>query len=128
LAVGTIRPPVRTSTGSRRTARRRLNASLTPSDPLQGVHDCVLLAVKAQHTEKALAQLAPHLSPDGVVVSLQNGLNEQRIAAAVGAQRTIGGFVNFAADYLAPGRISLGNRGLSSWARCGGASPHVHSR
>jgi 2-dehydropantoate 2-reductase len=89
---------------------QRLDA-VTPSDLLQGVHDCVLLAVKAQHTGEALAQLAPHLSPDGVVVSLQNGLNEQRIAAAVGAQRTIGGFVNFAADYLAPGRISLGNRG-----------------
>ena len=82
----------------------------TPAD-LEGIYDCILLAVKAQHTEAAVAQLTPHLSPDGVVVSLQNGLNEECIAAGVGAHRTISGFVNFAADYLEPGHISYGNRG-----------------
>jgi 2-dehydropantoate 2-reductase len=71
----------------------------------------VLLAVKAQHTEVALAEIAPQLAPDGFVVSLQNGLNEPMIAAAVGSERTIGAFVNFGADYLAPGRIFFGGHG-----------------
>ena len=72
--------------------------------------DHVLLAVKSQHTETALAAIAPRLAPDGYVVSLQNGLNEPVIAAAVGEERTIGAFVNFGADYLGPGRILLANR------------------
>ena len=71
----------------------------------------VLLAVKAHHTHGALAAVAPRLSESGFVVSLQNGINEPAIAAAVGAARTVGGFVNFGADYLGPGRIFLGGEG-----------------
>jgi 2-dehydropantoate 2-reductase len=72
---------------------------------------CVLLAVKAQDTESAVAAVVPHLARDGFVVSLQNGLNESVIAAAVGEERTVGGFVNFGADYVGPGRIFVGGRG-----------------
>jgi 2-dehydropantoate 2-reductase len=71
----------------------------------------IFLCVKAHHTAGAVAALAPHLTDDGVVVSLQNGLNERVIAAAVGQSRTIGAFVNFGADYLEPGRILYGGRG-----------------
>jgi 2-dehydropantoate 2-reductase len=78
---------------------------------LRGPLGIVLLAVKAQHTAEALAPLAPLLAADGVVVSLQNGLNEQTIAAAVGAARTVGCLVNFSADYLEPGLIHYGGPG-----------------
>jgi 2-dehydropantoate 2-reductase len=71
----------------------------------------VLLAVKAQHTAAALDAIAPRLAPDGFVVSLQNGINEPVIAARIGAERTVGAFVNFGADYLAPGRIFVGGKG-----------------
>jgi 2-dehydropantoate 2-reductase len=71
----------------------------------------VLLAVKHQHTAAAMAAIAPRLRDDGCVVSLQNGLNEPIIAAAVGEARTVGAFVNFGADYLGPGRIHLAGRG-----------------
>jgi 2-dehydropantoate 2-reductase len=71
----------------------------------------VLLAVKAHDTTSAIAEVAPRLSGTGFVVSLQNGLNERTIAAAVGPDRTVGAFVNFGADYLAPGRILLGGHG-----------------
>jgi 2-dehydropantoate 2-reductase len=71
----------------------------------------VLLAVKHQHTRPALSLLAPRLGPDGFVVSLQNGINEPLIAAAVGAERTVGALVNFGADYLGPGRIHYAGRG-----------------
>lgn len=73
--------------------------------------DIVLLAVKSQHTELAARALSPHLAADGCVVSCQNGLNEPKIAAMVGRERTIGAFVNFAGDYLGPGRITYGLRG-----------------
>ncbi len=71
----------------------------------------VLLAVKSQDTPAALEVLAPRLAADGAIVSLQNGLNEELIARAVGAQRTIGCLVNWAADWIAPGRILHGGHG-----------------
>lgn len=80
-------------------------------DELPAELDAVLLAVKAQHTGAALTAIAPRLAPQGFVVSLQNGLNEPVIAGLIGEERTIGGFVNFGADYLAPGRIFVGGRG-----------------
>ncbi len=83
--------------------------AVTP-DEVTGVFDIVVLAVKAQATETALAQLAPHLSPDGYVLSAQNGLNELTIAKAVGDERTMGCFVNFGADWHGPGEVLFGNR------------------
>jgi len=71
----------------------------------------VLLAVKSQDTPIALEVLAPRLAPDGAIVSLQNGLNEELIARAVGARRTVGCLVNWAADWTAPGRILHGGSG-----------------
>ena len=82
----------------------------TPAE-LEGRFDRVLLCVKSHDTAGAVPLLAPHLAADGYVVSLQNGLNEQVIAAGVGAARTIGAFVNFGADYLSPGVVHYGGRG-----------------
>jgi 2-dehydropantoate 2-reductase len=83
----------------------------TTPDRLGGGLDLVLLAVKAQHTGQALDSLAPRLAASGTIVSLQNGLNEELIAARVGAARTVGCLVNWAADWLAPGRILHGGTG-----------------
>lgn len=85
-------------------------AAVCPDD-LPTLLGAVLLAVKSQHTEEALDSISPRLSPDGFVVSLQNGLNEPQIAQRVGAARTVGAFVNFGADWVAPGRIFVGGRG-----------------
>lgn len=71
----------------------------------------VLLAVKAQATETAIGWIAQHLAGDGYVVSLQNGLNEELIAAHVGADRTVGAFVDLFADVIAPGVINDGGAG-----------------
>jgi 2-dehydropantoate 2-reductase len=57
----------------------------------------VLLAVKSHDTPP--------------IVSLQNGLNEELIARAVGAERTVGCLVNWAADWQAPGRVLHGGDG-----------------
>lgn len=84
--------------------------AVTPAE-LRGTYSRIVLAVKAQATRDALPMLAPHLAPDGFVLSAQNGLNEIEIAAAVGAERTMGCFVNFSADWHEPGRILYGSRG-----------------
>ena len=83
--------------------------AFTP-ETLTGTWDQIVLATKAHHTAIALRALLPHLSATGYIVSAQNGLNELEIADAVGAERTVGAFVNFGADYLEPGVILHGSR------------------
>jgi 2-dehydropantoate 2-reductase len=84
--------------------------AFTP-ETLVGTWDTIVLATKAQHTEIAARSLLPHLSPGGCVISAQNGLNELTISEIVGAERTVGAFVNFGADYIEPGVILYGGRG-----------------
>jgi 2-dehydropantoate 2-reductase len=78
---------------------------------LTGTWDTIVLATKAHHTEEATHALLPHLAADGCIVSAQNGLNELAIARIAGAERTVGAFVNFGADYLEPGVIHYAGRG-----------------
>lgn len=73
--------------------------------------DRVLLAVKARHTEDALTTVAPLLAEDGAVVSLQNGLEETKIARVVGDRRTVGAFLTFGGHYRRPGEIVYGGPG-----------------
>ena len=89
----------------------RVTAPAFTPDRVQGRFARIFLCVKAQHTEGAARTLAPFLADDGYVLSLQNGLNERVIADIVGARRTIGAFVNFGADYLAPGRVIYAGHG-----------------
>ncbi len=80
-------------------------------EQVTGQFDRIFLCVKALHTKAATEALAPHLAPDGYVVSAQNGLNELVIEKIVGRERTIGCFVNFGADYLEPGIVQYSGRG-----------------
>ena len=88
---------------------RQVVPCVTP-EALRGTFKTIVLAVKAQATEAAVAMLLPHLAPDGFVLSAQNGLNELTIARLAGAGRIMGCFVNFGADWLGPGEILFGNR------------------
>ncbi len=83
----------------------------TTPEALMGPLEWVLLSVKSQHTDAALTPIAPLLGPRSFVVSLQNGLNEERIAALIGRERTVGAHVNWGSDYLEPGRILYGSEG-----------------
>ncbi len=87
----------------------RVRAAL-PKD-VGGTFGLIFLAVKSQFTDTALDAILPHLTPESAVVSLQNGVNEPRIARRIGAERTIGCLVNFSSDYHAPGLIVRGRAG-----------------
>ncbi len=52
--------------------------------------DIAFVAVKSYDTEWATAMIKQYLAPDGYVVSLQNCLNEERIAGIVGWGKTVG--------------------------------------
>ncbi len=69
--------------------------------------DIAFVAVKSYDTEWATMLIAPYLAPGGCVVSLQNCVNDERIAALVGWGRTIGAVVTggLALDLYEPGHI-----------------------
>jgi 2-dehydropantoate 2-reductase len=88
-----------------------VNVRAVTPDQVKGPIHQVLLAVKGQHSAAATRMIAPLLAADGSVLSLQNGLNAQAIAAEIGAERTLLALVNFASDYIEPGVIHYGGRG-----------------
>jgi 2-dehydropantoate 2-reductase len=85
-------------------------SAVTPRE-LTGQHELIFLAVKSQNTAAALDTVVPHLAPNGTIVALQNGLNEELISARIGAARTVGCLVNLGADWQAPGRVQWGGPG-----------------
>jgi 2-dehydropantoate 2-reductase len=73
--------------------------------------EVVFLAVKARHTEEAMKTVARHLAQTGYVLSLQNGLEEYKIAQAVGNDRTVGAFLTFGGSYQRPGEVAFSGTG-----------------
>ena len=88
-------------------------------DPSEiGQADTVLLAVKLADTDGAIAQMKALVGPKTVVASLQNGVDAvERMSAAFGAERVLGGVCHIAIAIERPGvlrhtgtmaRITLG--------------------
>ena len=96
-------------------------------DQLRGEFEHVILAVKAQDTEAATRELAPHLEKNGYVVSAQNGLNELVIKAIVGDARTIGCFESEISDSSSWSRRAVAVMKPSTW-RARIASKSTRSR
>ena len=68
--------------------------------------DIAFVCVKSYDTEWATQLIKPYLAPDGFVVSLQNCINEERIAAIVGWGKTVGCIASLvAAELYQPGHI-----------------------
>jgi 2-dehydropantoate 2-reductase len=80
-------------------------------DELKGPLGLVLLAVKSSKTADALDRIRPLLESDTVVVSLQNGINEDRIASLVGRERVIGCSIGWGATNIGPGHLSQTSEG-----------------
>jgi 2-dehydropantoate 2-reductase len=71
-----------------------------------GPVDIAFISVKSYDTEWAAQLIKPYLAPGGFVVSLQNCINEERIAAIVGWGKVLGSIVSLlAAECYAPGHV-----------------------
>ena len=77
-------------------------------EPLAGL---VFLACKSQATQSAVRALVAHLTPESCVVSLQNGMNEDKIADIVGRERTMGALPDYGGAYLDPGVLEAVHEG-----------------
>jgi 2-dehydropantoate 2-reductase len=84
--------------------------AITP-EQLPDTLEHAAIAVKSHHTRAAAEVLRQRLTPDGYLVSFQNGLTADTLAGVVGWERLIVSFVNFGADVVGPGRILQGNVG-----------------
>ena len=68
--------------------------------------DIAFISVKSYDTEWATHLIKPYLAPNGYVVSLQNCINEERIAAIVGWGKVLGTIVSLlASECYAPGHV-----------------------
>jgi 2-dehydropantoate 2-reductase len=66
--------------------------------------DAVFIAVKSYDTEWAVALGLQYLrKPDGVIVDFQNGINDERVAAAAGRERCLGCVITIGAGMYEPG-------------------------
>ncbi len=68
--------------------------------------DIVFMSVKSYDTEWATMMIRPFLAPDGFIVSLQNCINEERIAHHVGWGRVVGCIASLiAVELYEPGHV-----------------------
>ena len=76
------------------------------SDPtkIREKFSVILLCVKSMHTDEAAGQAEPLLEENGIMVSIQNGLNNwETIANHIGENSTVGARVIFGAEIPEPG-------------------------
>ena len=92
---------------------RRLGEQVVPvratDDPAAlGPVDLVLFCVKTYDTDSAAGLLQPLVGPGTLLLSVQNGIgNEERLAAAIGAEHVLGCAAGVSAVPEAPGVIRL---------------------
>ena len=59
-------------------------------DEMNGTYDILFLMTKQQHNHEVVQMLQNFLTPDGVLVTFQNGLPEMQIAEVLGEERVLG--------------------------------------
>ena len=73
-----------------------------------GLFDTVFITTKAYDTPTAVREVLLHLTPQGTVITMQNGIgNEEAVAEVVGRDRTMGGMAIFGARLVAPGHVEV---------------------
>jgi 2-dehydropantoate 2-reductase len=90
--------------------------------------DAVFISVKSYDTEWATAMALRYLTPDGVVVDFQNGLNDERVAAVAGKNRTLGCVITIGAGMYEAGhamRTDTGNIGFKIGEHDGRDTPRA---
>ena len=81
--------------------------------------DIVFLTAKSPDSIWMTEFIKPHLSPTGVLVSLQNSLNDEWIAPIIGYQRDVPSVVELAAQMLGPGNVKRRTGPTKAWFALG---------
>ena len=78
---------------------------------IKGKFDIGFIAVRSNYTPDALATVLPVLNDDGLLVSMQNGINPPLLEEKVGADRAIGIAIRMGCRRVAPGHVQTSTRG-----------------
>jgi 2-dehydropantoate 2-reductase len=86
---------------------------VTATTDVAAVRDAqiVLFCVKSTDTVSAAAQIAPHLDPAAIVLSLQNGVENAELLKAALPQQVIAAVVYVATEMAGPGHLRHHGRG-----------------
>src|SRR4030042_2926175 len=79
-------------------------------DVRDGFYDLAIYLLKSIYDDDALPGLLPHLSDDSGVLTLQNGIPEEKVASIVGRARTMGGGGGWAGILRGPGVSELASQ------------------
>jgi 2-dehydropantoate 2-reductase len=85
----------------------------------QPLFDLVFLTAKSNDTHWLVEFIKPYLKPSGVLVSLQNSLNDEWIGPAIGFHRDIASVVELSAELFEPGRVKRNTDRAHTWFSVG---------
>src|SRR6201997_1542393 len=108
----------------------RVPVRVATADTLSGVFDTVLLTAKAYDLDQAIATIQPAIGPGTAILPVLNGLGHlDRLDAAFGPERVLGGVAYIAATLTAEGTIRHLNRvhGIAFGERSGAVSRRVEA-
>lgn len=77
--------------------------------------DIVLLTAKSYDSCWMAEFIKPHLKPNGVLVSLQNSLNDERIVPIIGFTRDVGCVVELSAEIFTPAVVQRNTSHDGTW-------------
>ena len=89
-----------TITGS---VRFNVPAKAVLPEDMDGIYHIVFYMAKQTANRTALPALVPHLGPDSLVVTLQNGMPDEEVGSIVGEGRLLGAPVGWGASFEGPG-------------------------
>ena len=78
---------------------------------IDGKYDIGMIAVRSNYTSDALSTVMPRLADDGLLVSMQNGINPPLLQDRVGPDRTVGMAIRMGSRKIGPGHLRTANRG-----------------
>lgn len=80
--------------------------AIRPHD-MDGAYDLVIYMVKSTFDDVALPAVLPFMRDDSMLITMQNGVPEDRVASFVGRERTLGGAVGWGGTWKGPGVSEL---------------------
>ncbi len=81
------------------------------AEALEGIYDACIVSTKSYDTMEAVASALPHLSEDGVVLVLQNGMCAAELTELVGRERAACGVTSYSSTMLSPTHMELTGEG-----------------
>src|SRR6185503_9506326 len=81
--------------------------------------DMVFLAVKSNDDRWLAEFIKPYLKRDGVLVGVQNGMNDDTLASILGRERVVGCAMELSAEIFTPGLVKRNTTHKTTWFAVG---------